>query len=119
MCNRCAIRIDPPFPRWQWQDEQAAHYLHAFSQEVLREPVLYLSLFFKIHQRLYYDPLNETRESEGWAAWLDFFLQGLRDTAKQAVRTAGNIDKLFNADKEKIERFGRGAASALLVYRHA
>jgi Fic family protein len=85
----------------------------------LREPVLYLSLFFKKHRRLYYDRLNETRASEGWTAWLDFFLQGVRDTANQAARTAGNIDRLFNADKEKIERFGRGAASALLVYRYA
>jgi Fic family protein len=89
------------------------------AEEVLREPVLYLSLFFTKHRRLYYDRLNETRESEGWTAWLDFFLQGVRDTANQAARTAGNIDRLFNADKEKIERFGRGAASALLVYRHA
>jgi Fic family protein len=89
------------------------------AEEVLREPVLYLSLFFKKHRRLYYDRLNETRESEGWTAWLDFFLQGVRDTANQAARTAGAIDRLFNADKEKIERFGRGAASALLVYRYA
>ena len=89
------------------------------AEEVLREPVLYLSLFFKKHRRLYYDRLNETRESEGWTAWLDFFLQGVRDTANQAARTAGNIDRLFNADKEKIERFGRGAASALMVYRYA
>ena len=89
------------------------------AEEVLREPVLYLSLFFKKHRRLYYDRLNETRESEGWTAWLDFFLQGVRDTANQAARTAGNIDRLFNADKEKIERFGRGAASALLVYKYA
>jgi Fic family protein len=89
------------------------------AEEVLREPVLYLSLFFKKHRRLYYDRLNETRESEGWTSWLDFFLQGVRDTANQAAHTAGSIDKLFNADKEKIERFGRGAASALLVYRYA
>jgi Fic family protein len=89
------------------------------AEEVLREPVLYLSLFFKKHRRLYYDRLNETRESEGLDAWLDFFLQGVRDTANQAARTAGNIDRLFNADKEKIERFGRGAASGLLVYRYA
>jgi Fic family protein len=80
------------------------------AEEVLREPVLYLSLFFKKHRRLYYDRLNETRESEGWTAWLDFFLQGVRDTANQAARTAGAIDRLFNTDKEKIERFGRGAA---------
>jgi cell filamentation protein, protein adenylyltransferase len=89
------------------------------AKEVLREPILYLSLFFKKHRRLYYDRLNGTRENEGWTAWMDFFLQGVRDTANQAARTASNIDKLFRTDKEKIEHFGRGAASAMLIYRHA
>jgi Fic family protein len=89
------------------------------AEDVLREPVLYLSLCFKTHRRLYYDRLNGTRENEGWTEWLDFFLQGVRDTANQAARMAGKIDKLFQTDKEKIERFGRGAASALLVYRYA
>jgi Fic family protein len=89
------------------------------AEQVLREPVLYLSLFLKTHRRLYYDRLNGTRREEGWTAWLDFFLQGVRDTANQAARTANSIDKLFRADKEKIELFGRGAASALLMYRYA
>jgi Fic family protein len=89
------------------------------AKEVLREPILYLSLFFKKHRRLYYDRLNGTRENEGWTAWMDFFLQGVRDTANQAARTATNIDKLFRTDKEKIEHFGRGAASGMLIYRHA
>jgi Fic family protein len=89
------------------------------AKEALREPILYLSLFFKKHRRLYYDRLNGTREDEGWTAWMDFFLQGVRDTANQAARTASNIDKLFRTDKEKIEHFGRGAASGMLIYRHA
>jgi Fic family protein len=89
------------------------------AEEVLREPVLYLSLFFKKHRRLYYDRLNGTRGGEGWTEWLDFFLQGVRDTANQAARTADSIDRLFRKDKEKIELFGRGAASALLIYRYA
>jgi Fic family protein len=89
------------------------------AEEVLREPVLYLSLFFKKHRRLYYDRLNGTRGSEGWSEWLDFFLQGVRDTANQAARMAVSIDRLFRKDKEKIELFGRGAASALLIYRYA
>jgi Fic family protein len=88
-------------------------------EDVLREPVLYLSLFFKKHRRLYYDRLNGTREDEGWTAWMDFFLQGVRDTANQAAGTARNVDQLFRTDKELIERFGRGAASALLIYRYA
>lgn len=89
------------------------------AEDALREPVLYLSLFFKKHRRLYYDRLNGTRENEDWTDWLDFFLQGVRDTANQAARMAGKIDKLFHADKAKIERFGRGAVSALSVYRYA
>lgn len=63
--------------------------------------------------------IGGTREDEGWTAWMDFFLQGVRDTANQAARTASNIDKLFRTDKEKIEHFGRGAASGMLIYRHA
>ena len=89
------------------------------AEQVLREPVLYLSLFLKTHRRLYYDRLNGTRGEEGWTAWLDFFLQGVRDTANQAARTANSIDKLFRADKEKMELFGRGTASALSMYRYA
>jgi Fic family protein len=86
---------------------------------VLHEPVLYLSLFFRKYRRLYYDLLNGTRKGDGWKEWLDFFLQGVRDTANQAVQTAIEIDRLFRGDKEKIERFGRGAPSALLIYKLA
>jgi cell filamentation protein, protein adenylyltransferase len=89
------------------------------NEGALREPVLYISLFFKKHRRLYYDRLNGTRGGDGWTEWLDFFLQGVRDTADQAIRTADSIDKLFRKDKETIETFGRGAASALLIYRYA
>jgi len=88
-------------------------------KQMLHEPVLYLSLFFKKHRRLYYDRLNGTRNDAGWNQWLDFFLQGVRDTANQAVQTAIEIDKLFRGDKEKIEQFGRGAPSALLIYQLA
>ena len=88
-------------------------------KQMLHEPVLYLSLFFKKHRRLYYDRLNGTRTDEGWKEWLDFFLQGVRDTANQAVQTAIEIDGLFQGDKEKIDQFGRGAPSTLLIYQLA
>jgi Fic family protein len=89
------------------------------AEGILREPVLYLSLFFKQHRRLYYDRLTATRYSGDWTGWLDFFLQAVRDTANQAADTAGKIDALFRKDREKIDSFGRGTASTLLVYRYA
>jgi Fic family protein len=88
-------------------------------KQMLHEPVLYLSLFFKKHRRLYSDRLNGTRKDDGWKEWLDFFLQGVRDTANQAAQTAIEIDRLFRSDKKKIDHFGRGAPSALLIYQLA
>jgi Fic family protein len=88
-------------------------------KQMLHEPVLYLSLFFKKHRHLYYDRLDGTRNEDGWKEWLDFFLQGVRDTADQAVQTAVEIDKLFRADRETIEQLGRGASSALAIYKFA
>ncbi len=89
------------------------------AEGALREPVLYLSLYFKKHRRLYYDRLNGTREGNGWGEWLDFFLQGVRDAAAQAVDTANCIQGLFAADRQKIALLGRAAASVLKVYRCA
>ena len=88
-------------------------------KQMLHEPVLYLSLFFKKHRRLYYDRLNGTRSGNGWNQWSDFFLQGVCDTANQAVQTAIEINKLFRADKDTIEQFGRSARSALAIYQLA
>lgn len=36
----------------------------------------YLSLFFKRHRSLYYDPLLTAREDGDWEAWLNFFFEG-------------------------------------------
>ena len=66
-------------------------------KQMLHEPVLYLSLFFKKHRRLYYDRLNGTRSEDGWNEWLDFFLQGVRDTANQAVQTAMGIRQALSS----------------------
>lgn len=43
------------------------------SEKVLKEPMLYLSLYFKTHRQRYYELLNEVRLTGDWEAWLDFF----------------------------------------------
>jgi hypothetical protein len=40
---------------------------------VLREPLLYLSLYFKVHRSAYYELLQAVRETGDWERWLDFF----------------------------------------------
>ena len=84
---------------------------------VLREPLLYLSLYFKQHRTTYYDLLNNVRRTGNWESWLAFFIDGVRTTAEGAVSTSRRLSQLFAADRTAIEqRFGRRASSALRVY---
>ena len=84
---------------------------------VLREPILYLSLFFKTHRSLYYDRLQAVRTQGTWEEWLEFFLEGVTETSRQATETARELLTLFEQDRARIEQIGRPAASALRVHQ--
>jgi Fic family protein len=86
-------------------------------QKVLREPMLYLSLYFKTHRRYYYELLNTVRLTGDWEAWLDFFAEAVIVTATQAVETAQQLLDLSNQDRDKIGGLGRAAASTLQIHR--
>jgi Fic family protein len=85
----------------------------------LREPILYLSLFFKAHRQAYYDLLARVRTDGDWEAWIEFFLTGVKTTAEQAVNAARRTLTLLDADRHKIESLGRPAAGVLRIFQHA
>jgi Fic family protein len=85
---------------------------------VLREPLLYLSLYFKTHRQRYYDLLQRVRTEGVWEEWIDFFLEGTETTARQAADTAVQILHLFETDRKKIRATGRKAASSLAVHEY-
>lgn len=85
---------------------------------VLREPILYLSLYFKQHRSAYYDLLDGVRVKGDWETWLDFFLTGIKDTADQAATAAHRILDVFEGHRQRIEALGRPAASVLRVFEH-
>jgi len=84
---------------------------------VLKQPLLYLSLYFKTHRSRYYELLQRVRTHGDWEAWLEFFLDGVTTTSTQATDTARKILGLFESDREKIKQLGRPASSALRVHR--
>lgn len=84
---------------------------------ILKEPILYLSLYFKTHRRYYYDLLQRVREDGDWEAWIEFFLEGITETSLQAADAARQILSLFEEDRAKIESLGRPATSALRVHQ--
>ncbi|HXF53384.1 MAG TPA: Fic family protein [Hyphomicrobiaceae bacterium] len=85
-------------------------------EKALREPILYLSLYFKKHRSLYYDLLQAVREKGDWEAWVKFFLDGVTDISEQGVATARQLMALIAEDQRKIETLGRAATSALRVH---
>lgn len=86
------------------------------SDGVLQEPLLYLSLYFKTNREAYYDLLQRVRTDGDWEAWISFFMRGVKETAEGAVTTAQRLAKLFKEDRERIEKLGRVAGSALRVH---
>ncbi len=86
-------------------------------QQVLRKPMLYLSLYFKTHRQYYYELLNNVRITGDWESWLGFFAEAVIFTAAQAVETAQQLLDLSNHDRDKISGLGRAAASTLQVHR--
>lgn len=83
---------------------------------LLREPLLYLSLYLKEHREEYYRLLTAVRTDGAWEAWVEFFMTGVREIAGSAVRTAERLVECARADRTRIEALGRTAGSALRVH---
>lgn len=85
--------------------------------DLLRQPLLYLSLYFKQHRSTYYEMLNHVRRTGDWEAWLMFFLEGIKSVAEEAVSTAQRLAHVFQQDQAKVEATaGRRTGSALRVH---
>ena len=86
------------------------------SENVLREPLLYLSLYFKKHRKTYYELLQRVRTEGDWEAWVAFFMRGVRETAEGAVATARRLAQILEQDRIRIQALGRISGSALRVH---
>lgn len=86
------------------------------TESALSQPLLYLSLFFKARREEYYALLQRVREDGDWEGWLRFFLQGVLETADQAVETAKRILAMFEEHRASIKAKGRAAGSALRIH---
>jgi len=86
------------------------------SEHVLSQPLLYLSLFFKQHRSEYYRLLDKCRVEGDWEAWLDFFLEGVAETASGAVETANRLRDIFETDARAVRKLGRAAPNAARIF---
>jgi Fic family protein len=84
--------------------------------KILKEPILYLSLYLKQNRDLYYSLLQEVRTRGNWETWLEFFLEGITHSAKEATANAIAINKLFDDDLAKLEKLGRIRFTCIKIF---
>jgi len=81
---------------------------------LLGMPILYLSEYFKKHRQTYYNKLE--RYSGGHVfEWLDFFLDGVIETAESTIKTCVGIIELRERDMNKMQSLGKTSASSTLA----
>lgn len=86
-------------------------------QGVLKQPTLYLSLYFKAHRAHYYELLNRVRYEGDWESWLDFFADAVISTGEQALEALQQLIALSDQDKIEIAKLGKSARSILQIHQ--
>ena len=88
-----------------------------YAEGVLKEPLLYLSLFFKKNRIEYYKNLQNVRDNGDWEGWLGFFANGVKETSDNAIETANQLIETMKRDRIEIQhRFPKVASSLLRVH---
>lgn len=84
-------------------------------RNLLERPVLFLSSYFKKHQKVYYQKLDDYHNGDV-GSWLHFFLDGVIEIAEESVDIARKVRKLRDEDMAKIQALAkRESESGVLV----
>lgn len=86
-------------------------------QGILREPLLYLSDFFKKNKGIYYDKLTDFRRNDDIEGWLKFFLEGVIETSRDAVETARKVIKLREDAYARIAAMGGSSERGMVLLK--
>jgi Fic family protein len=82
------------------------------SEGLLEQPLLSLSAFFERRRRDYYELLLDVSHRGAWTAWIEFFLAGVEEQARDAVR---RTKALLDLRQKYRARFEAARSSALLL----
>lgn len=82
---------------------------------LLSRPLLYLSLFFKRHRQEYYRLLGSIRHEGDWEAWIEYFLEAVVETSRDAVANIITLREQMRTHDEWAAALGRMRKSAAAV----
>jgi Fic family protein len=71
-------------------------------ENVLEQPLLYLSAYFERHRSEYYRLLLEVSTRGTWMEWVDFFLRGVVEQANDAVNRTRQLLDLSRSYHQRV-----------------
>jgi Fic family protein len=83
---------------------------------LLSQPLLYLSLFFKRHRDEYYRLLNLIRTEGDWEAWMAYFLEGVAVIAEEAADVARDLSELVSKGRNCLLTRANSTVMALRIF---
>jgi len=89
--------------------------LYLIKSNVLEEPVLYLSPYFKKYKEVYYDALMEVRKNGDYSKWIKFFLEGITEMAINTSKKVRKLIELYNNHKKRLHDVRATPISYLLL----
>jgi Fic family protein len=84
--------------------------------QLLKSPLLYLSLYLKQNQAAYYRWLEAIRTEGDWVGWLRFFLVGVAEIADDATRTARALYARVSEDRQVLLKAPGATVTAIQLF---
>ncbi|MCH8036936.1 MAG: Fic family protein, partial [Proteobacteria bacterium] len=86
-----------------------------YSRKELSHPMLYLSSFFETNYEKYIETMYEISRIGAWEAWVEFFLEGIEVTCRDAIKKARALQDLHGQYRERVQETRSSALLAKLI----
>jgi Fic family protein len=100
-----------PFNDGNGRTGRILNMLYLIQQQLLPQPVLYLSAYIIDHKQDYYKLLNEVTMKENWSDWIMFMTTAVNETAQLTIKKIRGILELKKQVEpivfKTLEKFGK------------
>ena len=81
--------------------------LYLWQKKLLATPSFYMSSYLEKHRQQYYDLLLNISKNGDWLSWCVFFVEGIKEQAKDNLTRANKIVHYYNNLKEEIPKISK------------
>jgi len=85
------------------------------ADELLPAPLLYLSAYFERNRQQYYELLLGVSQRGAWREWVRFFLKGIADQSRDAIRRSNRLMELWQEYRRKLQAARASALPLQLI----